>query len=243
MLFWIGGGSFALVIIAAVVLFFSFRDRARSVTADEVTAGLGTVPVGDEPGGYGLYVYDTVGFETTDALAGARHDYPARTYLTLAPGGCGTIVRWQALKERWSEWDFCESRALAGWRSYNEWFGVSNTDEWSCSRPIPISGEPGDTRAGECTRGDAFRTVTHEVIGPEILEIGGAEVETLHIRSRSSSAGQTVGEGTSDIWFLPGTVLMVRRVDERTTYTESRIGTVEHHEEYRVELTSLLPTS
>ena len=52
----------------------------------EEEVGLTVVTGGGSAGDYGLYTYATTGFEYTDALAGSRHDYPARTYLTIQPG-------------------------------------------------------------------------------------------------------------------------------------------------------------
>ena len=101
----------SLVVAAAGVVLFVFRDRADPVQREDVAATL--VTGGGRPGDFGLYLYATTGFETTDALAGSRHEYPAQTYMTIQPGGCGTQVRWQALDQRWDEYDFCPDGSLA----------------------------------------------------------------------------------------------------------------------------------
>ena len=237
------GVAGSLLVVGAVVLILAFWDRATPVSAEDVAATLDVPVVKEVPGGYGLYVYETSGFETTDALGGARHDYPDETYLTLRPGGCGTLVRWQALEQRWSEWDFCDDLAVAGWQSFNEWYGVSNHDVWSCGAPVPMAGEPGEVWEAECAKQNGTTAVNRfEVIGFETLEIGGETVETLHIRQTETQTGETDGTGVTDVWMLPGTPLMVRRTDDSTTLTQSRIGPVEHHEEYVLQLTSIVPS-
>lgn len=238
----------ALLVVAGLVLYFIvFRDTATPVESEDVGATL--ITGAGRPGDYGLYRYATVGYQTTDALAGGRHDYPAETYLTIQPGGCGTLVRWQALEERWEEWEFCADDALATRRTYNEWFQIGNLDEWICSPPILTRGEPGDVATGTCTREatgnaeaaeDALR---FEVIGYETLTVAGEQVETLHVQATSTGSGGTVMSRTIDNWILPGTQLLVRQTVESTSATQSRVGTVNAYEGYELNLVSLLPSS
>ncbi len=190
---WLVAGVVLAALVAATgALLFVFRDRANPVEREDVGPTL--VTGGGEPGDFGLYLYATDGFETTDALVGSRHDHPAQTYITIQPGGCGTLVRWQALEERWDEWDFCADGSLAGWQGYHEWFGVGNLEDWACSPPIPTQGDPGEAWTGTCTR-DAGGQVdaaedrlSYEVIGYETLTVGTEQVETLHVRTTSAAA-------------------------------------------------------
>ena len=86
-----------------------------------------------------------------------------------------------------------------------------------------------------------FKRVDYEVVGSEVLVVDGEQVDTLHVRHTSASSGGTRGRGTTDIWILPGTPLVVQRVVDTTSVSRSRIGDVEYHEEYRVQLISLFP--
>lgn len=43
----------------------------------------------------GVYLYESSGFDSVDALTGARHDYPAQTTVTITTEGCGVRVRWE----------------------------------------------------------------------------------------------------------------------------------------------------
>jgi hypothetical protein len=236
-----------LVVVGLVLYFVVFRDRATPLESEEVGATL--ITGGGQPGDFGLYRYVTTGFETTDALAGSRHDYPAQTYMTIQPGGCGTLVRWQALEERWEEWDFCADASLAGRHTYHEWFQIANLDIWACSPPVPTQEDPGQVVTGTCARAAtgnaeaAEDSLRYEMIGYETLTVGAEQVETLHVRAASTGSGGTVMSRTTDTWILPGTQLVVRQTVQSTSTTQSRIGTVNAYEEYELNLVSLLPSS
>ena len=241
----LGGGLALAAVVAGGVVLFAFRDTATPIGEEDV--GLTVVTGGGQPGDYGLYSYATVGVESTDALAGSRHDYPATTYLTIQPGGCGELVRWQALEQRGEEWDYCPDGTMTGFTSFHEWFRVANTDVWQCPAPAPVQGEPGTTWTSECSRvaGEetsvAAKTLSYEVVGFETLAVGGEAVETLHVRIRGLESGGTRGSSLSDIWFLPGTRLPVRWVEQRDGVSDSRIGEVGYSESFEANLTSLLP--
>ncbi len=243
----IGGGVGLALVVAGGVVLFAFRDLATPMGEEEV--GLTVVTGGGAPGDYGLYTYATTGFESTDALAGSRHDYPATTYLTIQPGGCGELVRWQGLEQRYEEWEFCADGTMSGFVSFHEWFRVPNTDVWVCPEPAATQGEPGATWSGECTRaggeetGQAAKTLAYEVVGLETVTVGGEAVETLHVRISGVERGATRGTSVSEMWFLPGTNLPVRWVEQRDSLSDSRIGEVGYSEHFEVTLTSLRPSA
>jgi hypothetical protein len=240
----LGGVAVALV-IAGVAVLFAFRDVAT--TLDEEDVGLTLITGGGEPGDYGLYLYATTGYESTDALAGARHDYPAETYLTIQPGGCGTLVRWQPLEQRYEEWDYCPDGRMAGWNSFTEWFQIDNTDQWECPEPVRVQGEPGESWTIRCTRAEtgnaaaATEVDSYEVVGFETLTVAGEEVQTLHVRATIVGTGGSLSTGQEDTWYLVGTNLPVRRVVVYESTTDSRIGAVEYHEEAEIRLSLLTP--
>jgi hypothetical protein len=240
----LGGVAVALVIAGAAVL-FAFRDVATTLDKEDV--GLTVITGGGEPGDYGLYLYATTGYESTDALAGARHDYPSATYLTIQPGGCGTLVRWQPLEQRYEEWNYCPDGRMTGWDSFTEWFQIANTDEWRCPEPVQTQGEPGDSWTIECSRrgtenaAAAVQVNSYEVVGYEPMVVGEEEVQTLHIRATIVGTGGSVSTGQEDTWYLVGTRLPVRGVMVYESTTDSRIGTVQYHEEAEIRLTSLTP--
>ncbi len=236
------GSVLGVVVVAAVAVVLAFRDTATPMTQEGLSGSVVTV-VGAQPGDYGVYVYATTGFEETDALLGARHEYPAETYMTVQPGGCGTVVRWQPLEERWSEWEICNDGAEAGSTSYNTFFGVENTVVWECPEPAPLIGEPGETWSVFCTSDDRETNTVYEGIGYETMVIGGVEVEAFHVRYMESGTGSTVGGGVHEIWVMPDTNLILRRTRDYSSVNDSVVGPVNYHEEYDLVLTSLLPSS
>jgi hypothetical protein len=239
------GGLGVAVLVAGGFWLFAFRDRARPINEEELS--LTVVTGSGAPGEPGVYAYTTTGRETTDALAGSEHVYPARTHLTIQPGGCGNLVRWQPLEERYEEWEICSDGTLTGFVSFHEWFRVANTDVWDCPEPAPLQGEPGQTWTTECTRvssqeaGEGSRTASYEAVGFETLVVGDEEVETLHVRVSALERGGTEGYRNSEMWFLPGTDLLVRWIEDASVVTQSRIGPVAYSEQFEVILESLRP--
>lgn len=242
---WIVAGvGVALVVVVGAVVILAFRDTATPATEDDAVSGLGGLVVGTEPGDHGLYVFATTGYETTDALGGGRHDYPAETFLTLQPGGCGTVVRWVPLLERTMEWEFCDGVPIPLlWTDYHRWFGVVDESRFEC--PSTPAGLPADGETWEvaCSSENTTKSDTWEVVGVEPVQVDGREMATVHIRRTSESSGRTVGPLVADFWFAEGTALPVRMTLRSDTVTTSPIGEVEYHEEYLLELTSLIPRS
>ena len=86
-----------------------------------------TVPVVHSLVAPGVYQYATTGFDSVDALTGARHDYPNITTITVVPYGCGVRLRWDIAVERWDSWDWCldgDALRQTGWVGYHEFFGT-----------------------------------------------------------------------------------------------------------------------
>ncbi|HEX9978407.1 MAG TPA: hypothetical protein VGB41_07265 [Acidimicrobiia bacterium] len=230
-------GGLVVALVAAWFLFF--RDTATPVTAADLDF---TGTAGDAPGEPGIYVYDTTGFEEIDALGGAHHDYPAETYLVIEEGPCGPVVRWLALDERWERSEHCgPDLAVTTSTGYHEWFGIPDTGVSTCTSPIfPPAGET--TWTMECSDGESTSTAHATVVGTETLDIGGQQVETLHIRIEETTSGSTIGNTTTNVWRLPGTPLVVRKQVDDATANASRIGDVHYVEQVTLQLRSLLPT-
>jgi hypothetical protein len=236
------GSVLGVIVVAGIAVVLAFRDTATPVSQEDVSESMVTV-AGAQPGDYGVYVYATTGFEETDALLGARHEYPAETYMTVQPGGCGTIARWQPLEERWTEWEFCDDGTRAGATSFNTFFGTENLVEWECPERGPIIGEPGETWSESCVNEEREATTVYEVIGYETMTVGGQEVEAVHLRTTESGSGSTVGSGVHEIWLMPETNLILRRTRDYTSVNDTVVGPVTYHEQYDLVLTSLLPGS
>ena len=203
--------------------------------------------VGKTPGDYGLYAYSTTGFEEIDALGGARHLYPEVTFLTLQPGGCGTISRWSPLEERWDQHELCSGNQgfdVAVYDSYHEWSGRADLQEFDCG-PRDTPGIP--TIAGswtyDCVNDDRTEVFEVEGVGPGTLTVGGEQVPVFQVRVVSTLSGGSEGGGEIDTWYLDGTSLVVRRVSKRLSTNASAIGTVTYSESYEIMLEDLLPAA
>jgi hypothetical protein len=230
-------GFLTVLLAAAAIAYILFlSNTATPVDRSSVSAAV----VGSEPGDPGVYVYETIGHETVDALAGGRHEYPAETYLTVAVGECGPVVRWSALNERWDEWEHCgPGGAITRSRSYHDWFGVPNLDEQACAQPMPLVPAAAVTVA--CTTADITETYEVTPMGQETITIGGVAVTTDRVRVVSELTGATTGDSTVDMWVLPDTVLVVKLVVVRHNTTATSIGAVNYEEAYTLVLASLDP--
>lgn len=203
--------------------------------------------VGDRPGDPGLYVYSTTGFEEIDALGGARHDYPAETFLTIQPGGCGTVQRWTALEERWDEVELCPGDggfAVAARRAFHRWFGQSDLQASTCTPAdaVAIPTVAAGRWAHGCSNETRSWTYTIEIVGTENIVVGGEPAAAVRVRETAGVLGETVGSSRTDTWYLEGTALVLRREVTRSNVSDSAIGPVTYHEEYAIELIGLAPS-
>jgi hypothetical protein len=233
---WIIVAAAFLVTLGVTVL---LRDTSTPVDAENA-AGAFQGLVGDAPGDPGVYSYVTVGYEEIDALAGARHDYPDVTYMTVTDGSCGPVVRWQPLQERSIEWHHCgEEFAVSETIELHEWFAVPDVETERCDVPRPVF----TAAVGiSCVAVDSEETYQVEVIGMETVIVGSTQVETIHTRRSSTLAGASSGETVVDEWRLPGTPLVLRMELVGTSTTSSAVGDVTYSERFTLALTDLIPT-
>lgn len=248
-----------VVVVAAVVVAAMFlrRDTTTVIGADQartaattttapsaLTTSVNTVAPSARAGSV-VYVYSMSGFEAIDALMGARHDYPAQTYLTVQPGGCGELWRWQAIDERWSSWDVCdpEQVTVAGFDSFNRWFGVDDLQQYRCDDPAPYLPPAPDvaTWTFACATGEITQATTAEVLGTETLDVGGTPVDTIHVHYTDTLSGGSTGGSETDRWFRLEDPLVVKEVGSTASASQSPIGTVNYTEEYEMTLQSLDP--
>lgn len=224
----------ALVFVTALVVVSRFRTTTTPIVLrfDGV--------VGTDPGDPGLYSYLTDGFETVDAFGGGRHDYPTVTPMVITQGGCGPVVRWQPLEERWTEWEHCgPGLGVTATTEYHEWFGIPDTEIETCPVPRPID-EP--VASVTCVAAEATETYVVEVVGTEEVVVGGTPVETIHVRRSSVVEGGSIGTTIVDEWRVPGTPLLVRLQVESSNVTGTAIGDVTYRERVTLVLESLRPT-
>lgn len=246
----LGGVAVAAVVVALLVV----RDdtttvidaaEARAAAASTEASGSVTTAAAARDGTT-VYVYDTTGYEEVDALAGARHDYPPETFVTVQPGGCGDVFRWQAIEERWATWEVCDVQRLEVSRieSFHRWFGVDDVQRYECTPPasyLPPSPST-DTWTFTCVAADRTEETSATAVDLETLVVDGQDVDALHVRFTTTLTGDSTGGSVIDRWF-GSDGLLLREVSSTASASRSAIGTVNYIEEYEITLRSLQPVT
>ena len=249
--------SLALLIVVGCALalwwYFVLRDSATPLSVESAleryrseSVRTGEQSVGEVPEP-GVYVYATKGFEAIDALLGSRPDYPAHTTITVEPGGCGLLLRWDALTDRSTTWNLCPRPG--GWRidDYREvhrFFGQTERTTYRCvaeSIWAPASLATGTTFERRCSTSGTTETTMGRVVGADTLRVGAGVVQTAHIALFLTLDGRTRGTGTMDIWLATANGLVVRLFLTNHNESESAIGAVRYAESARLDLVSLQP--
>jgi hypothetical protein len=250
---WIGGGVVLtlVVLIAGTVLYLRARDSTTAVSLDEVVGsfrdegpGEAAAPQRPTPG---VYIYETVGDETIDALGGSTHTYPEQTTMSITLTDCGYQVRWDVFKERFDELDLCavpEGETVAATRQYREFFGFANDRIYECDATAIVRPDPpvfGETRATPCTSPTSDAEIRVTVIGIEPMQVGGETVEAMHVLLETTLMGDVRGSSRLNYWIDPLTGLIFRRESTVTTDADSPLGVTHYEENYTVQLASRAP--
>jgi hypothetical protein len=167
--------------------------------------------------------------------------------MMLQPGGCGMIVRWAALAERWDEQEVCPGESgmsLTKYTSFHEWFGRSDLLEYACATDeapaIPAVLGSGSYACSSIGRTEIFEV---EGIGPDTLLVAGKSVPVFHVMVISTLSGASEGSAEIETGCLEGSSLVVRRIVRRMSMNDSAIGTVMYNEEYEINVVALVPIS
>lgn len=248
-----------LVVLGAVVVAGSgalavwrvvLRDTAAPASIDDALARYrAEAERGATPIPPGVYVYATTGTESISALGGTTHRYPPRSTITVTKAPCGLSLRWDVLRTRTSSWTICVGgepgvlQRLDGWSETHVFFGQRDRTVWRCSgSPWLTNTDAAGTRTSHlCDGGDATQAGTVDVLGEELLAVGPAAVETLHVRLAASESGSSRGPLVEDRWVERQTGLPVRIRYRVRTENDSPIGDVTFEERYELRLTSLRP--
>src|SRR5829696_2037569 len=176
----------------------------------------------------GVYVYATTGDERVDALGGSDHVYPETSTITVTSTGDGCLTtRWTALDQRWDETQVCPDGG--GWlitarTTFHSFFHQDDQRAFTCtddSYLLPADIVPGATFGASCNSpgtgqsGASTEDYTANIVGFEALEVGGQQVETVHVHYEVTVGGESAGGDVIERWYdreLP--MLLVR--EERT---------------------------
>jgi hypothetical protein len=248
----LGGAVVVLVAVAVVLARFVFlRDSSRSVSTDVAVdrfrvaaSATEAVPVLASPG---VYRYRTTGSERIDALDGAEHTYPSETTITVVPSECGVTLRWDALQERWDEWELCLTDAGielgTSATQYHEFFGQPEREAVSCDHRaplVPADSVPEVLTRLSCTLGDDPWQPAWTVRERTTRTVGGQPIGVRHVTMRIADDDEYWEDTTID-WYLADTGLPVEVVARKSSSSPSPIGPVRYDEEYRLELISTSP--
>jgi len=249
------GGLVAVGALAAVAVaggaasYFVLRDPTEPVDVEEAVTSFRTdtesSPGDPSPIPEGVYVYETDGFEKTDALTGKTHRYPGRSTITVTAADCGVSLLWQVLDGRSTEWVYCvtdEGWMLASQDERHTFFGATEQTTYTCDGTPIRPGEGGQKRwAVSCTTGTADETGVGRVVGQERVEVGGKAVPAEHVRKKTTFSGEIRGFARHDLWFDPESGVPVKIAMVSRTTNDSPIGDVTYDEEVKLTLTSLEP--
>jgi len=172
-----------------------------------------TAPAPAAAPGPDRFLYDTTGFESVDAFGGARHEYPARTTISVrtTAGGC-RVYRWQPFAQRYWEWETC-GRRLVRFGELHRFFGRDDRRDWRCGATSTLAG------GWRCTSQGTVETGT--VVSPG--------------RVATKMMGETTGGGLRELR-LSADGVPSRLLVENESTTPSFLGDVHYRERYELRL-------
>ena len=194
----------------------------------------------------GVYVYETSGSESIDALGGAHHLYPAETVITASAVSCGLKLRWDALEKRSTTWTLRATTQGFELRTSDEvhqFFGQTDRTVYTCEKRalLPARRPVGLTRSFTCRTQKGAEAGDVRIIGRERLHVGGDRVEVVHVRMTTRMSGENSGVETIDWWLDAHSALPVRIVLSSRTARKLFVGTVHYREDVDLRLASTKP--
>jgi hypothetical protein len=200
----------------------------------------------DSMGGTGLYQASTA-TRLAARSRWRRTSFQPRMPMTAsqpspsAPGSCGDIERWEVLRERWTETEWCGAPGgTEAWKvtEFHEFFGTEKKDTFKCQgesiRQPPF--ENGSTRSrNRCESSGSSALGTARFQGFVPVEVNGEEYEAAHIFSQSVVEGDTSGTTETEDWRRRSDGLLLRRQVSSDALTNAG-GGARYIESYRIEL-------
>ena len=194
----------------------------------------------------GVYAFTTEGYEATNALGGARHDYPTETPVTMRRTACGWTQRWQPLAERWDESELCRTDTgmdVRRFTTYHEFFQKSQQQQFDCPPGSSVhqrDAGPGATWAWRCVSGPSAIDTVVTVVGPEVVVVEGREIPATRVHYESTMTGANRGSQKQDRW-IRSDGLNLRIKTDIDTEADSPFGPVHYEEHYVITIASLTP--
>ena len=196
-----------------------------------------------EPIPVGVYRYATTGAETIDVLGGERHDYPDVTTITVTDEGCGRVLRWDAVAQRYEIWGICNSDDSPSFDAravqYHEFFGQKTPEPVDCDRTVPLGLAESVTQI--CSLADRDWNPTWSPDGERDLTINGADL-TTQVWSMVVDDTDEFPERIDATWWFRSDGLPVRIEWEKWSISENPLGgTVRYEEQFVIALLDNAP--
>lgn len=236
-------GTTSGVTVAATAALSSSSTTAVTAIASTPTT-LDPSPVATpEPIPIGVYRYATTGAETIDVLGGERHEYPEITTITVTDEGCGRVLRWDVVAQRYEIWGLCtdaESPALGAQAvQYHEFFGQKTPEPVDCDRTVPLGLAEPVTQV--CALADRDWNPTWTPEGERNLIINGVDVAT-QMWSMVVDDTDEFPERIDATWWFRSDGLPVRIEWDKWSISENPLGgTVRYEEQFVIELVDDAP--
>ncbi len=219
---------------------------ARFRADDRPAVGVVSAPT-PEPG---VYIYATSGSESVDALLGSTHTYPQQTTITVqkdraagstCAGTRSLVARRPGSSARAERAGLCSATPKSTASSARP--SGRRTSAIPARSGRRQSEAPGTTFDRRCSTDDTTEDSAGRVIGPEALDVGDEQLETLHLALSLTLSGRSRGTGTLDLWLATDNGLVVRLSLTNDNVSESAIGDVHYREVAQLELVSTEPVT
>lgn len=194
----------------------------------------------------GVYVYDTTGSESVDALGGDTHTYPSETTMTVTSTGCGFRLAWMPVSGRTDLTSVCprgDGLAISQTVNSHEFFHMTQDELFTCDGDSWWLPPSGVTEWTSTCRSDGGRTTARvgRVVAVEQIDVGGAEGPAVHIRWDDTVTGTSTGTSSADLWLDPSSGLLLRETSSASTGNDTAVGHVTFEEHIDLVLTSMIP--
>jgi hypothetical protein len=224
------------------------EQQAAPVTAPAAAKDSSTSTKAKEPfpaPRYGVYSYDTKGYQSTDALSGQRHDYPAETTITLRKGDKGWLSRWQPLEERWEETLIAEDTTgarMLRYTMYHEFFQRGVTEVFECDGYVEkIGAKVGDSWPVRCTSEQSKVDIKVTFASIDAVKVGDDTVKAKRIVYDATVSGTNKGKMLQQRWLTEDPRGMVRMSQKADLDVDSPFGAVGYKEDFEINLQSFEP--
>lgn len=241
-----GGGAAGAATTAPGAV--SSQAGAAGSSSGATRPGAATTNAPTMPAPDGVYVYATQGYESTNALGGARHDYPAETPATMRRASCGGYTfRWEPLRERWDDSELCpdgDATSIRRFSTYHEFYQRGQQQDFTCPSTSHVyrpNAPAGSTWTWQCTARDSAIDSKVTVIGIESVTVQGKEVRTSRVLYESKMTGANRGTQRQERWLDVSTGMNVRVKTDIDAEVDAPFGTFHYEEHYTITLTSMTP--